>query len=395
MRKKILAILVITLLITTVVSVTGLQEKNEKNNLEQYTFITNNLPPDQLDQQSTKDDATRIITHYHLAQSFIPTLPKLTRILVLLTKSGGDLHYEYIDFEIRKDDLDSNAIIKVSIPRNDFVNGNYWYEFDFIDIDVTIGSTYYVVIRGNTTVSGTGSISWHYGYPDPYPNGAAYRNSPGGWFDLNSTYECDFCFKTFGIFENLRPKKPIILGPTSGKAGTTYDYTFVSIDPDGDDLFYWILWFDGCPGVTWDGPYQSGQEIIKSYAWNDEGTYTIQVKAKDVYDAESDWANLEVSIPKTKPEIKRLDDDHSKGLWFVKGKFRFISKDEDYIYLKAVSAKICGIGRGITIYRLFFCPIKVSRPFLGYMIKQPRILPRRGFGICGEWDYSRIIPLLH
>ena len=33
-------------------------------------------------------------------------------------------------------------------------------------------------------------------------------------------------------------------------------------DPDGDNVYLWILWFEGCPGITWDGPYDSG-EIIK------------------------------------------------------------------------------------------------------------------------------------
>ncbi len=99
---------------------------------------------------------------------------------------------------------------------------------------------------------------------------------------------------------NQAPSIPTIEGPTSGRRGREYEYTFSSTDPEGDDVYYWILWFEGCPGVSWDGPYESGETIIKSFSWEEEGTFTIQVKAKDEFDAESDWATLEISMPKSK-----------------------------------------------------------------------------------------------
>ena len=65
-------------------------------------------------------------------------------------------------------------------------------------------------------------------------------------------------------------------------------------------MYYWILWFEGCPGISWEGPYTSGEGLSKNYAWTEKGTYTIQVKAKDIYGEESDWTTLEVSMPKNK-----------------------------------------------------------------------------------------------
>jgi len=109
---------------------------------------------------------------------------------------------------------------------------------------------------------------------------------------------------------NHAPSVPTIEGPTSGRKGREYEYTISALDPDGDDVYYWILWFEGCPGVSWDGPYASGEEIIKSFSWENEGNYTIQVKAKDEFGAESDWATLEISMPKSinkfNPWILRL-----------------------------------------------------------------------------------------
>jgi len=100
--------------------------------------------------------------------------------------------------------------------------------------------------------------------------------------------------------DNAAPYKPTINGPTSGKAGKTYDYTISTMDPDGDDVYYWVQWFEGCPGVTWQGPYPSGQEVTFSYSWEDRGNYTILVKAKDGDGAVSQVATLEVNMPKSK-----------------------------------------------------------------------------------------------
>jgi hypothetical protein len=111
---------------------------------------------------------------------------------------------------------------------------------------------------------------------------------------------------------NSPPLAPTIDGPNYGRRGREYEYAFSSLDPDGDDVYYWILWFEGCHGISWDGPYNSGEIVKKSYTYNEEGDYIISVKAKDTYGAESEWSTIEVSMPKTKsindfsPWISRL-----------------------------------------------------------------------------------------
>jgi pyrrolidone-carboxylate peptidase len=115
---------------------------------------------------------------------------------------------------------------------------------------------------------------------------------------IRETIECLY-------FLNRPPELPIITGPDEGKFGEEYDYKISTIDPDGDEIYYWIEWFQGCPGVNWEGPYNSGDEITKTHSWDEEGKYTIRVKAKDTNGAESDWATLEVNMPKIK-EINRL-----------------------------------------------------------------------------------------
>jgi hypothetical protein len=97
------------------------------------------------------------------------------------------------------------------------------------------------------------------------------------------------------------PEAPTITGPTSGKTGEPYEYTFVTTDPDNDHVYYYIEWGRDCPVEEWVGPYASGEEVTLPNTYADPGTYIIRAKAKDDFDAESDWGTLEVSMPKTKP----------------------------------------------------------------------------------------------
>jgi CubicO group peptidase (beta-lactamase class C family) len=101
------------------------------------------------------------------------------------------------------------------------------------------------------------------------------------------------------ILDNLPPNTPTITGPTSGKAGDSYKYTIVTTDPEDDEISYFVDWGDGNTG-GWTRLLPSGREYNVSYIWQEQGIYTIKVKAKDEYGAESYWATLEVSMPKTK-----------------------------------------------------------------------------------------------
>ena len=95
---------------------------------------------------------------------------------------------------------------------------------------------------------------------------------------------------------NNAPEKPDIEGQTSGKAGTSYNYTFNSVDPDGDNVYYKIRWGDGNTEI-WDGPHSSGIDVEIAHTYEDRGTYTIQAKAKDTNGAASNWSSLEVTMP--------------------------------------------------------------------------------------------------
>jgi hypothetical protein len=95
---------------------------------------------------------------------------------------------------------------------------------------------------------------------------------------------------------NTPPEIPTINGPTNGKKGQAYLYTFTTIDPEEDDIYYYIDWGDNT-NSGWIGPYLSDTEVSQQHTWLERGTYTIQCKARDVHGAESDWGVLQVKMP--------------------------------------------------------------------------------------------------
>jgi len=92
------------------------------------------------------------------------------------------------------------------------------------------------------------------------------------------------------------PSKPIINGPTHGRVGKPYDYTFMSVDYKFDNLSYYIIWGDGKISET-VGP--SGENVTVSHTWTSQGIYTIKAKAENPFD-ESRWATFTVTMPRNK-----------------------------------------------------------------------------------------------
>jgi len=109
----------------------------------------------------------------------------------------------------------------------------------------------------------------------------------------------DVKIKNIVTSENFKPEKPIIHGPISGKTNENYTYSISTNDPNGDEVSYFIEWGDGNTN-GWTRFRTSGNPFNTTYVWNQKGQYIIKVKAKDVFDLESDWAMLEIVMPKNK-----------------------------------------------------------------------------------------------
>lgn len=264
--------------------------------------------------------------YVQVAQSFIPTKEILTRVELYIGKNSTAT-YPYV-LAVRAD-LTGEDMTLTSVDPEDVITEDFgWVEFNFDDVMTTIGQTYYIVsytenVTDNFYAWGANNDS------ESYPYGCAWMSLDGGdtwsndsasaqqgnvetWFNPSgrgsfneNNVTWDMCFKTYGR-DNSPPNTPNIDGQTNGKAGTPYDYTFLTTDPDGDDIYYWIQWGDGCPAVEWIGPYASGELVTVSHTFESKGTFTISAKAKDIYNAESDWGTLDVTMPKSRPVSNTL-----------------------------------------------------------------------------------------
>ena len=76
---------------------------------------------------------------------------------------------------------------------------------------------------------------------------------------------------------------PIIDGPESGEPDVEYDFTFVTNDPEDDEIYLHIMWGDGTE-TKWLGPYDSGEEVVVSHEYNEEGEFEIKAESKDYWD---------------------------------------------------------------------------------------------------------------
>jgi hypothetical protein len=231
------------------------------------------------------------------AQSFRPSLPVLTKVNLLIYK----INISCILILSIKDNLSGNDLVVMSKDPNEIYEKNNikWITFNFPDIKVIPNSTYYIVVKCyygcNDNENNPNCYSWIYGYKTDYILGETWiinKLNSYKWTDL-LTY--DFCFETYGC-TNRPPNNPKIEGPTTGKVGEYYEYTFQTTDPDEDDIYYCVE--DGkFNNEICMGPFESGEKIKATFSWPRIGSYNIRVKARDTKGAESEWVTLEVKMP--------------------------------------------------------------------------------------------------
>jgi hypothetical protein len=94
------------------------------------------------------------------------------------------------------------------------------------------------------------------------------------------------------------PNKPS--GQTKGKTGQIYLYSTSTTDPEFDAVYYLWDWGDGTQS-DWIGPFASGTPAAAQKSWSEKGQYSVKVKAKDSYGAESNWSEpLPITMPTSK-----------------------------------------------------------------------------------------------
>jgi len=106
-----------------------------------------------------------------------------------------------------------------------------------------------------------------------------------------------YCFG--GESNNKAPHTPKeILGSKYFRPGVTFTYNTSTYDPEGDQLYYKWWWCEG--GTDWLGPFNSNETVEIKIKFRSDYPETIKVIVQDSYYARSDWARLEVRVPRDK-----------------------------------------------------------------------------------------------
>ena len=123
-------------------------------------------------------------------------------------------------------------------------------------------------------------------------------------------YDTTLFLHAYNVREPDAPSAPEITGPISGIPDMNYNYTIVSTDPNGEDIYYYVCWGEPTvyvPMLGWHfsqleefGPYPSGEEITLNYTWSWRDDFTIKVIAKDTNNLLSKWSKLTVTIPRNR-----------------------------------------------------------------------------------------------
>jgi len=185
----------------------------------------------------------------------------------------------------------NKIVISVYVKDNDedIMNVSFW------DAKNTIGnfSDDTLIGRQFPVSNGPVSVNW-----TSISLGRTYS-----WYvnvsDLKSNYTSETW--RFTTRNNRPPDTPstpsyYLIGgdPFEGYVGVYYNFKTVTTDPEGDNVCYWWDWGDGTDSGTyggWDGPYNSGIEVIASHKWISGGTFDIKVKAiDDPWGRESGWS---------------------------------------------------------------------------------------------------------
>jgi hypothetical protein len=99
---------------------------------------------------------------------------------------------------------------------------------------------------------------------------------------------------------------PNINGPTHGLPDVDYNYSFVTNDPEGDNISIVIDWDDGNIEEL-NGSYLSGEKVIVNHAWDEERSYNITARSKDRWH-QSSWSNsYEVVVGNRPPNVTTID----------------------------------------------------------------------------------------
>jgi len=131
--------------------------------------------------------------------------------------------------------------------------------------------------------------------PATWPFGGELVKDAAPFITDVEDYGEDYVIQYNGILPYLKK----ISGTTSPNTGVDYKYSFTALDPNEDDIYYYIDWGDENV-EEWIGPYASAEDVIFSHIWDESGSYSISAKVRNIKGYESNTVTLNLTAYKSK-----------------------------------------------------------------------------------------------
>jgi hypothetical protein len=155
-------------------------------------------------------------------------------------------------------------------------------------------------------------VSYEWDYGDGTSDNSSY------WYEYHQYCDCKITYNVtltvtdneglkgnltksvFVVWANYPPPYMEIQGPSSGQAGTEYNYGFRELYPEDFRVFLLVDWGDGnSTGWFEPSPWITYEFVFITHTWSKKGTYIIESRGKD-YCSEFPPAYFEVTITKNK-----------------------------------------------------------------------------------------------
>ncbi len=263
--------------------------------------------------RSVNNDVSSMITTY-------PTPIEEGMVLSFWCWYTIEENYDMAFIEVSRDGRAYDLLDKFTGSSNDWVYNEYslddysgesvYLRFRYTTDAATSKDGFYVddiypVADFNDIVTISNSIMGNHYNINNKEDGIYYYlvrgyNAEHSWGDFSTLKKIQVA-----ISDNEPPNIPSIIGPTDGKAGKEYEYSFTTIDPEGDDVCYYVKWGDGSVD-DWIGPYESNEVVKLNHMWSGQGNYTIRARARDIHNVMGEWGTLEIAMPKNKQSINPL-----------------------------------------------------------------------------------------
>jgi len=212
---------------------TSINMHNEKGDLFR------NPKGEYIDQEQTLEAGAGLNINYgqYVAQSFKPSVPRLSKVYLKLFKYNGVPTYD-LEFYVREG-LSSSNLVTVTKTGSEVING--WNEFEFPDLQVQVEQTYYLVCEGDGGQGSNPIYCWYYSDTNPYNRGMVHIFSYGSW---HSVPDSDCCFQT--VYTNDPPNQPSNPDPYNGETNVNIntDLSWTGSDPDPGDILTYDIYFE-------------------------------------------------------------------------------------------------------------------------------------------------------